>query len=557
MFDFNKVKVIGATKPLVDYIPDSEGILSYAARVSNPANQDNFDTAEGLLKYCVRNKHYSVFETCSITMEIETPRDIARQILRHRSFSFQEFCVAEGTKISTLVGGNTKKVAIEDLFKRFQNKQYWDMSENVVRVYDEESKTLTNAKIKEVFKTGIKPVYELTLDNGRKVQSTLDHKFLTQNGFKCLKDISTEDFVGTNGVPVYQMQQWLAEAKFEAIENGTGLQGMADKAGVSYHTIRKWLKVHNLQFTKKQVAMYNEVWNKGLDKELQPRFGQTVTEDTRFKMQKSSLKGEDSNLYKTGNYRNFANEVRDYWYKRKNYLVKKLGQKCNLSKIECDYDDLEIDHILPVVKFPELAYDEENIQLLSKSAHREKSNQESSKRLLTASWHKVVSIECVGEKETYDMEIDHSSHNYVANGIITHNSQRYAESTNFITRECRLQDDKNRQNSIDIDRSDSNQDSIATVWRGMQVELIELAQKNYQQALKMGIAKEVARTLLPEGMTMTKMYMQGSVRSWLHFIQVRDDEGVAQKEVVDVARKVKVELLKLYPFLESVINQKD
>lgn len=210
------------TMPLVDYIPDSEGILSYAARVSNEGNQENFDTAEGLLKYCVRNKHFSVFETCSITVEIETPRDIARQILRHRSFSFQEF------------------------------------------------------------------------------------------------------------------------------------------------------------------------------------------------------------------------------------------------------------------------------------------------------------------------------------------SQRYAESTNFIKRECRMQDDKNRQNSLECVDEDT-----AHVWSVMQDEVMTAANKNYKHALSIGIAKEVARTLLPEGMTITKMYMQGSVRSWIHFIQVRDDEGVAQKEVVDIARKVKAELLKLYPFLESVINNKE
>ena len=219
MFDFNKVKVIGVTQPVVDFIPDSEGILSYAARVSNQANQENFDTAAGLLKYCVRNKHYSVFETCSITMEIETPRDIARQILRHRSFSFQEF------------------------------------------------------------------------------------------------------------------------------------------------------------------------------------------------------------------------------------------------------------------------------------------------------------------------------------------SQRYAQSTNFINRECRLQDTKNRQNSLDCFDEDT-----AHVWKVMQQELLDVAEKNYQHALDIGIAKEVARTLLPEGLTMSKMYMQGSVRSFIHFIQVRDDEGVAQKEVVDVARKVKVELLKHFPCLSEVIS---
>lgn len=91
MFDFIKVRAIGVTQPLIDEIPDSEGIISFAARVSNQSNQTNFETADKLLGYCAKHSHWSVFEACSITMEIEAPRDICRQILRHRSFSFQEF----------------------------------------------------------------------------------------------------------------------------------------------------------------------------------------------------------------------------------------------------------------------------------------------------------------------------------------------------------------------------------------------------------------------------------------------------------------------------------
>ena len=220
MFDFNKVKVIGVTQPVVDFIPDSEGILSYAARVSSPSNQENFDTAGKLLAYCVKHKHYSVFETCSLTMEIETPRDIARQILRHRSFSFQEF------------------------------------------------------------------------------------------------------------------------------------------------------------------------------------------------------------------------------------------------------------------------------------------------------------------------------------------SQRYAQSTEFIERECRLQDNKNRQNSFRTE-----DDALTSEWYKLQEEVRVTAQNNYEKALSLGLAKETCRVLLPEGLTLSKLYMQGSVRSWIHFIQVRNDEGVAQLEVVDIARKAKVDLLKHFPCLEEVLNK--
>lgn len=85
-------RLIGLTQPTIEArIPNSEGILAYCARVSNPSNQDKFDTAEKLLRYCVKNKHWSVFEMSNAVVEVEAPRDITRQLLRHRSFSFQEF----------------------------------------------------------------------------------------------------------------------------------------------------------------------------------------------------------------------------------------------------------------------------------------------------------------------------------------------------------------------------------------------------------------------------------------------------------------------------------
>lgn len=86
-----KAKVIALTLPVVDYIPDSEGLISYCARVSNEGNQLNFDTAEGLLKYCIRNAHWSIFEMSNVVVEIKVPRDISRQVLRHRTSCFQEF----------------------------------------------------------------------------------------------------------------------------------------------------------------------------------------------------------------------------------------------------------------------------------------------------------------------------------------------------------------------------------------------------------------------------------------------------------------------------------
>lgn len=89
-FDHQKVKLIAVTKP-VNLSQSAEDLISYCARVSNPSNQENFATSSRLLKYCIEHEHWSIFEMVNIVLEVQTTRDIGRQILRHKSFSFQEF----------------------------------------------------------------------------------------------------------------------------------------------------------------------------------------------------------------------------------------------------------------------------------------------------------------------------------------------------------------------------------------------------------------------------------------------------------------------------------
>lgn len=99
------VKLVAITKGFGDLEGKSpQDVISYVARVSNPQNQENFDTAPKLLAYCIKNKHWSVFETVSLTLEINTTRAIAAQILRHRSFTFQEFSqrYADVTKLGEI-----------------------------------------------------------------------------------------------------------------------------------------------------------------------------------------------------------------------------------------------------------------------------------------------------------------------------------------------------------------------------------------------------------------------------------------------------------------------
>jgi len=156
--------------------------------------------------------------------------------------------------------------------------------------------------------------------------------------------------------------------------------------------------------------------------------------------------------------------------------------------------------------------------------------------------------------EHYSLTIEIECPKDIAVQILRHRSfkfqefsQRYADVTQmgFTTRECRLQDTKNRQNSIDIDNESWHEKGTATVWRGMQVELLELAQKNYAAALKMGIAKEQARALLPIGLTMSRLYMTGDIRSWLHYLAVRLDP-TTQKEHRELAALIKDEVSKYF-----------
>jgi len=111
-------------------------------------------------------------------------------------------------------------------------------------------------------------------------------------------------------------------------------------------------------------------------------------------------------------------------------------------------------------------------------------------------------------------------------------SQRYAVASLGIEyKEARLQDTKNRQNSIDI-VDDNN--SLKNEWIQKQKEVVDLVQLNYQWALSNGIAKEQARSVLPEGITLSKIYMNGTLRSWIHYIELRSSNGT-QKEHRDVA----------------------
>lgn len=132
-------------------------------------------------------------------------------------------------------------------------------------------------------------------------------------------------------------------------------------------------------------------------------------------------------------------------------------------------------------------------------------------------------------------------------------SQRYAEvSGDFIFSDARLQDNKNRQNSI----SEGVPDELKSWWKFVQTATENNAQTFYESAIKLGIAKEVARTILPEGMTPSTLYVNGTLRSWIHYCDLRMSNGT-QLEHMELAKMCWTEISKHFPIIGALIDTQE
>jgi len=551
---------------LVWITPEAEKIIGYCARVSNPANQDNPDVSK-LLAYCIKNKHWSIFEMAAATFEIETTRGISPQILRHKSFSFQEFCVAGDTEIYFDLPGAVSrgkrqlyKKRISDLNRMWKKNSYTrsSVSKMFVRIYDENTKLFSHAHIKHIMETGDKQIFEIELASGKKIKTTKEHKFLTEKGFVPLEEaiglrvynntatMSKECFVATNGVPAYQNAEWLESAKKRLGD----VTLISMEAGCSYHTIRKWLRIHGLQFTRKEIAKNHQIWNKG---KFGYKTGMVVSEKHKDAI-RAARSGSKSNLWKGGVLRSFRQKVWDFTHAAAPEIHKKNNYTCqNCGQVG---GQLHVHHKKSVSEFPDFAFDKKNLTTLCKKCHYllhglngdfKKWKEKSVGNKMVVRWEKISKITYLGVQPTYDLEIDHSSHNYVANNIVVHNSLRYAEAIGIEKVEARRQDLKDRQNST----PDLPED-VQKWWEEKTEQHFKNCSSLYEEALAKGIAKESARFVLPMA-TATRLYMNGTVRSWIHYLELRTGNGT-QKEHKDIANEIKNILKTELPIVSKALN---
>jgi len=136
-------------------------------------------------------------------------------------------------------------------------------------------------------------------------------------------------------------------------------------------------------------------------------------------------------------------------------------------------------------------------------------------------------------------------------------SQRYADPTKelaFVLREARYQDTNNRQNSVELNLRDDTDRQLAYQWEMMQQRVIIEAKNAYEWAVSKGIAKEVARAVLPEGNTISRLYINGTLRSWVHYIELRSGNGT-QKEHIEIAKACADVIAKCFPMAAEFVQE--
>jgi thymidylate synthase (FAD) len=148
-----KAKLIAVTQPVIDGVEDVGELIAYCARVSNPSNQHNMDTAEKLLGYLKKHKHWSPFEMANAVVEVESPRDIARQLLRHRSFSFQEFSQRYADVSQLEQAFCLRDLRMQDIKNRQNSLETDDME---LKLWWEDQQKLVLQRAKEVYKESLK-----------------------------------------------------------------------------------------------------------------------------------------------------------------------------------------------------------------------------------------------------------------------------------------------------------------------------------------------------------------------------------------------------------------
>lgn len=529
--------------------------------------------------------HGSVFEHASFSFLLYgISRSVTHEIVRHRAgFGY---CLTGDTLIYSTrqVRGKpdgVKKRRLDDLYAMTQTSHGRSRIKLLrLRCLDETTGTFVVGKVKRIIFSGKKPVFTVKLADGKTITTTKEHRFLTKNGWMALEDAAGGLEVTANGTviygkpdielmvngrPIYQDATWLRE---HYITKGLSQASIAELAGASPHTIRTWIRRNGLQKPAGSWTVGKAPWNKELHYEARPR-STAEREAVRKRM-----KGEGNHRWRGGISREgvvLRREIkllRPTIYARDNHRCRLCGNSGGR---------LTIHHVSPIWARPDLARDADNLVTLCRSCHLRVNNHEEDyaeafgstveelrgvpnplsrprKPRLVPKPVRIVAITYAGEQMTYDIEMKGPHHNFIANGIVTHNSQlsqRFVSGRmlRFVERPEYVGDELFHAQFLErIERASGEYAALSNRLLEMQQAGTQILSAEAKTDLRKKV-QQCARSVLPNE-TEAPMVMTGNARAWRHFIEMRASAH-AEIEIRALALRVFLCLYKTDPVLFS------
>ncbi|MBV8080657.1 MAG: FAD-dependent thymidylate synthase [Actinobacteria bacterium] len=600
---------------LDDAMADDLSVVN-GARVSFARRKTEMDEAdEGLIRFLMRDRHGSPFEHNAFRFHVRCPIFVAREWMRHRvgcltgdtvvtfvdtnghasktsSKTIDELwrmwtegernghaiplqtrteidrLLAEGRShraIARTLGVGRRAIRSHVEGRKGMRDARWRLRRMRLRVLNEETGEFTVGHVADVIDKGIQPVYRMTLADGKVLTLTENHRLYTSDGWLRMRD--AVGLVGTgeearmtracelmtNGQLAHRDRGWLEAKRRE----GKSVAQIASEAGCSYHTVRKWLAIHDLKFSAKERGGRTP-WNKG--KRAEYRTGMVVSESHRAAI-RAARSGERSNFWRGGvtsdraSIGAWATAPAAKVHSQYDYVCQECSERGG---------KLHAHHIVPVWCDPSKARDIGNLITVCENCHRaihrtrdaefrfadRHANRIGFARdiaapirtgfALTAHPVRVVSIAYVGLRQTYDLSVEGPWHNFVANGVVVHNSfnefsLRYAKATDdFYVPEA--DDVRTQVGKPGAYTFEPVSDELAQQTRDELQAVYDHAYETYERLVESGVAREVARSVLPVG-AYTQFYWTVNARSLMNFVSLRNSQ-FAQLEIRRYAEAV-------------------
>lgn len=550
----------------------SDLMIANIARVSyNKESAELGEKDAKLINFLAKHGHTSPFRHPQLQFRIECPIFVERQLFTHQ-IGWARNCLHGDSLIrfKNSSGGN-RDIKIRDLYHQWMNGRTHQNTEKdreyvrkrikarKLRVLNEKTGEFEIGHIKDIFSSGKKKLFKISCQDGQGIICSADHKIWTDSGWKTINGgLSSADMIGLNGLKMvgngdYRLYENLKKDRDDKLS----VSAMAEKYKCSYHTIRKWLKINNLSFSLEETGFCKNhfPWNKG-------KRGYSLDLTEEGKKSKSLIskinakRAENSHFWRGG-----ITEERGLIGQWTRSVAKQVHEKYNYCCQNCLGErngKLHAHHILPVCTHPEHSYDVNNLVTVCNKCHYDihktlESEKDFAKKFLDKEvileskfgknlfnrntpklrvhFSKITKIELFGEDETFDIEVDGENHNFVANGIVVHNSisGRYVDFSDsyWLPEKLRYQSKDSKQGSAEDIPENKNEYFLSRMQ-----SVLEHAQEVYKEMSEFGIAKEQCRIHLPLALE-TKFIWTGSLQAFIHLCSLRLKKD-AQKETRDL-----------------------